>query len=161
MNVFYTLDRKGMLSAGMQINGGPFKPTQHSNTYNSPNATIWNQRNDPSPLIEWALEAHRKALFSNAVSRFNCIFAWEDIETAQWFRSFSQAPLATPIYEVYSDGKIHKGDMNVYNAKCDSSEFTLRLDAYWSGVTRTINNGLGPAWEILVELPAKIGKRVA
>ncbi|WP_293649232.1 hypothetical protein [uncultured Pantoea sp.] len=161
MRVFYTLDRSGKLVDGLQINDGSFKSTSHSNNYNSPNATIWNQQNDPGPLLEWALEAHRKALFANAVSRFNCIFAWEDLETAKWFRGFSRSPLSTPIYEVHSDGKIHKGDMYVYNAQCGSSEFTSRLDAYWSSSTRAVNNGLGPAWEILVELPATIGKRVA
>lgn len=161
MKVFYTLDRNGMLSDGMQINGGPFKSTQHSNTYNSPNATIWNQRNDPGPLIEWALEAHRKALFSNAVSRFNCIFAWDDLERAKWFRGFAKFPLSTPIYEVHSSGKFHRGDMNVYSAQCSSSEFTARLNAYWSGSTLSVNNINDPAWEILVELPATIGKRVA
>lgn len=161
MKLFYTLDRRGMLFDGMQINGGSVNSTQHSNTYNSPNVTIWNQQNDPGPLIEWALETHRKALFANAVSRFNCIFAWEDLDTAKWFRGLSRAPLSTPIYEVHSTGRIHKGDMNVYNAQCNSSEFTSRLDAYWSGTSRATNNGLGPAWEILVELPATIGKRVA
>lgn len=119
---------------------------------------IHNRENQPSAMIEYALELLRQQRYPSKPSRFVSMFACETLDSAKHFRGqYFPNKLTTPIYEIISHDNVHRGDMNLLNAACSISEFDRRLNAYWSGESLYLDEDYEPFWEILIPLPAHIG----
>ncbi|WP_148203482.1 DUF2441 domain-containing protein [Sodalis glossinidius] len=110
--------------------------------------------------IEMLLEERRRNSFPEKPSRFQSLFVCKSVRDAAWFRGFSKSPIDTPIFEIHALTGWHRGDMRLLNMNCTPVELSYRLDLYWKGMTDQTSEGTPPFWEILIPLPAKVGKKV-
>jgi len=124
------------------------------------------QRDDDSLalLVGLVLELVRKAYYPDKPSRYQSLFACETPEDARQF-GLTQAKAgendtSAPVYEVYTKGKIHRGDMNIINNECSVLELYRRAHIYWSGTTQELHDGYFPLWEYLLPLPAFTAKMI-
>ncbi|MFV8762071.1 hypothetical protein ACNSO7_27110 [Yersinia enterocolitica] len=178
MTIFYTLDRMLSLTTGIQLDltasACPVTSLQthalsrfdngvsrHANNlfFNS-NINLVQSEAGCSSIIEILLEERRRASFPEKPSRFQSIFACSTIQGVAWFRGSSKCPIDTPIFEVYASTGWHRGDMNLLNMNCTPTEFSYRLDLYWQGITYKAWDNYSPFWEIVIPLPARIGKKI-
>ncbi|HGJ5855346.1 MAG TPA: hypothetical protein ACHBZ9_16855 [Arsenophonus nasoniae] len=178
MSTFFTLDRLGVLQAGMNINLIPIESNlselqshiselfglniSHHGNFHFLNTQINLVRSNDScsQIIEMLLEERRKAKYPYKPSRFKSMFACESTEDALWFCGKSGAPVCTPIFEI-SSSYFHRGDMNLLNMDCSPIELSHRLDLYWQGETKQLYHEYFPFWEIVIPLPACIGNSVS
>lgn len=74
-------------------------------------------------MWEMALETARQALAPDAVSRLDCLFAWETAEMARSFRD--RFRLGSLIYEVEPllDAKTHRGDFDLISSNVPGGPF--------------------------------------
>ncbi|EMD6813344.1 DUF2441 domain-containing protein [Citrobacter koseri] len=179
MLTYYAVDRRGLFKqnervqlatisdtskfseqAAIQFNAGI---SPHGITYFiGDNFHVHNNVNQPAACIEYALELLRQQRYPEKPSRFLSVFGCETLDGAKHFRGqYEPHKLSTPIYEITSNGKVHKGDMNLLDARCPVYEFENRLDAYWSGESYPLYESYEPFWEIIIPLPANIGALVA
>lgn len=181
MSVYYTVDRGAFFRPNMALNLLPISSdetqslitlaTKQFESGLSPHGMeylaathnhIHNRENQPSALIEYALELLRQQRYPSKPSRFISIFACETLDSAKHFRGqYFPNRLTTPIYEIISRGNVHRGDMNLLNAACSICEFDMRLNAYWSGESFYLGENYEPFWEILIPLPAHTGELIA
>jgi hypothetical protein len=171
MKTFYTVDRAGALFDGavidivkhddispknLQIHVDSLFPngvSSHGDRYflkNDSHGQI------TSAAIELLFEYVRRANFSGLPSRFESLFACETIEDALKFRSYFGKP-SDSIFEVFSDRTSFKGNMALLDNNQTSLVCSYFADEYWNG-----NQGplTGCFWEVLLELPVKIGKQI-
>lgn len=112
---------------------------------------------DISYSIDWGLEFYRRAMYPNAPSRYECVFACESLSGAMAFRAQYRHP-DDPIYEINADeDSIHRGDMSLLNNSSTCLVYTYQIEHYWSGKTFSQQ----PFWEVLIPLPATIGNQIA
>ncbi|EAQ9101146.1 hypothetical protein CFG14_22540 [Salmonella enterica] len=175
---FYTLDRAGTLVEDARIDyQDTFSPivelkehiesrfwqkvSRHGNNYFfNYNINLLSSNENLSVFMEMLLEERRRASFPDRPSRFRSLFACETVREAAWFRGSSKANLSTAIYEVHSELVCHRADMKLLNVNCTPPEMSHRLDLYWQGKTKELYPGYEPFWEVLVPLPAIIGRRI-
>lgn len=178
MDTFYTLDRCLSLKTGMQLTLAapqcPVIPLQSHATMMLPDGisrhaenyflnlsvNLVNSDERYSAIIEMMLEDRRRSCFPEKPSRFQSIFACESVKDVTWFRGYSRAPIATPIFEIHSTTNCHRGDMNLLNMNCPPLELSRRLDLYWRGETDVLWDNYTPFWEVLISLPATVGNVV-
>lgn len=176
MPTFYSLDRRGLYREGqlyslMHVDAelrsdGSILDDQIFQQGISPQGLTYvlqspfnNPQNPYGPTIELALEIIRKERFPDKPSRFQSMFACEDLDDVKHFRGTSGSNRSTPIYEVMTE-TYHRGDMNLFNVQCNMHEFYQRIVKYWSSMTHD-TEGYTPFWEIVIPLPAQIGSRIA
>lgn len=109
------------------------------------------------------LELVRRAEYPHKTSRYEALFAVESLEAAKEFRlgqSKTESDHAAPIYEVYTEGEPHKGDMNLIDMNCSALEFYHRAHLYWQGKSEQLHDKYEPFWEILLPLPAYTAMQV-
>lgn len=172
MPTFYTLDRRGFLRENERFqlitapSLNPFNDqtfaeglSKHGELYHL-QFGIYNQQNIPAGAIEYSLELVRRLQFPDKPSRLQSMFACEHLDHAKHFRGTSGSKISAPIFEVNSDN-YHRGDMNLINAGCNMAEFHRRMVSYWQGESYAIEENYEAFWEIIIPLPATIGRRVA
>ena len=109
-----------------------------------------------SPAIELLFEYVRRAHFPTAISRFQSFFACETEAEAVSFKNIYGSSTDS-IYEIYTNNNYMKVNMNLLinnNTTLVCSHFAHE---YWSGSSSTLPN---PFWEMLLELPIRIGKKL-
>jgi hypothetical protein len=126
---------------------------------------FWSGHSTPKHMesaLELHLEMHRRAFHPHKPSRFVSIFCCQSIEEAIQFRDRG-GPANFPIYEVTCDEKnIHVADMNIINPTATTLVFSQHMDMYWSGKSMKGFIPTHPEFnEVIVPLPATIGKRIA
>lgn len=176
--IYYSADRRGLYQPDQQLSLTQFNDmspsilqdflnanypegvSTHGETYLLKNSAI---STNPSVLLEMLLENVRLAKFPEKPSRLQSMFACRSIEEVRTFQSGVGANAGGHIYEVVSDANVHIGDMNLYTLNCTSIVLMTRLDMYWRGETFAADLALNhePFWEVIVPLPATIGRRVA
>ncbi|MCU6226573.1 DUF2441 domain-containing protein [Morganella morganii] len=130
--------------------------------YNNLNNYVQNNGNQPNVIIEYALELLRQQRYPEKPSRFVSMFGCETLDEAKHFRGqYFPNRQSTPIYEIISNDRVHKGDMQLLDAGCPIHEFDTRLNAYWSGESYALYENYEPFWEIIIPLPARTGEQVA
>lgn len=122
-------------------------------------------RSDESEALMMGLimEQTRKAKFPNKVSRYQCLFACETFEEALFYRADqakTEEAKNTPIYEVYTKGVVHRGDMNLINTECTILELYRRVTIYWSSDSSLLHDAYKPFWEILLPLPVFVASTI-
>ncbi|EBH5932283.1 hypothetical protein CQX38_03310 [Salmonella enterica] len=179
MSIYYTVDRSCILKqneqiqlittqdtsklseqAAMQFHAGI---SQHGiNYFIDDNFHVHNNGNQSASCIEYALELLRQQRYPEKPSRYLSVFGCETLDGAKHFRGkYHPQKLSLPIYEITSNKEVHRGDMNLLDARCPAYEFERRLNAYWAGESYNIYESYEPFWEIIIPLPANIGAPVA
>lgn len=191
MSVFFTVDRSGLLSSGHVIQFNPLPNPSELNTqrkssdielqqfiarnyplgisrHGSQYLLENSQRNisfdngqrqtfiDVSHSIEATYEMARQIYAPEAPSRMCCMFATETIEEARAFGTNYAHGGIYSVYEVHPRERTFKADMNLLHFSTNMVETLALAEKYW-----TQQNTQNPNYEILVELPAEIGDRVA
>lgn len=180
MSIYYAVDRRGLFKQNGQLNLSAMSldttklPVQAASQFKSgisphgityyigENFHVQNNANQPAASIEYALELLRQQRYPEKPSRFLSIFGCETLDEAKHFRGqYAPHKLSSPIYEISSNEKVHRGDMNLLDARCPIFEFDRRLNAYWSEETYPLREAYEPFWEIIIPLPANIGALIA
>lgn len=133
----------------------PESVTQHGDRYCMSNVP---EGSGSTFGFEFYLEMVRQADFSDKHSRFQSVFAWENLEDARWFaREYSDDNLdRATILEIEGE-KVHKGDFNLATVPSFNYMMTLSFcHLYWEGEEGTQN----PHWEILLEPPVEVVEEV-
>lgn len=184
MAIYYSVDLKGKLHSGCLVTLGQYELNKatlvdfmnmqypdgismHGCNYLY-NPEVMMSENTPvssALVIGLVFELVRKAHFPEKPSRYQSLFACENINEVQKFRDYQvenngDNPAAN-IYEVVSNHDVHRGDMKLLDTDCPVLELYRRAFLYWSGSTDMLYDGYEPFWEILIPLPAFIGKKVA
>src|SRR5690554_2731854 len=169
---FFAVDRAGTLIEGMVLElvrhadvEPDFLQAHVDNLYPSGLSAHGEQyllRNDSrgnlaSPIIELLFENVRKAHFPDRPSRFQSIFACCSIEEARQFRS-SYGEINSPIWEVYTEGPVFKGNMRLLDNNQTSLICSYLAHEYWSGHDGPAE--LSGLTEVVLELPVTVGARV-
>jgi len=117
-------------------------------------------------LREYHAESVRSSpTFHGRPSRLRCIFAANTIEEAAWFGNSIEPKPETriPIYEAFASNFCTL-DMVWLDYDCDANLFLQYCRRYWygeiSGHTPIVGARKTPRLEVLVPLPARIGKLV-
>ncbi|WP_448127758.1 DUF2441 domain-containing protein [Salinicola sp. NYA28a] len=110
-----------------------------------------------SPIIELLFENIRKAHFSGRPSRFQSVFACCSIEEARQFKA-SYGDESSPIWEVYKDGPIFKGNMRLLDNNQTNLICSYLAHEYWSG--RQGPTEFSGLTEVVLELPVTVGTRI-
>lgn len=84
------------------------------------------------------------------------MFGFETIEDALRFRKKE----SDGIFELMTEGNVHRGDMTVYTLAPTMAEIDARLHIYWEGKQIDMP-GHQSIWENVLALPVMVGKRVA
>lgn len=109
-----------------------------------------------SGFIELLLEATRKAHYPDKPSRYQSMFAWGTLDEALQFRA--QKP-EDPIYKITAMGQVHRGDMTLLNISDSFACIDHRMHLYWQ--SETLHHvGYETVWELVLELPVKIGEKI-
>lgn len=121
---------------------------------------------DNALLIGLILELVRRSDFPDKPSRYQSLFACQEISEVKQFRELlanergDDGIRTAPIYEVRNQNPVHRGDMRLLNSDGPILDIYRRAHLYWSGESLTHANGEDPFWEILIPLPASTGRRV-
>lgn len=110
---------------------------------------------DYSYLLEMNIEYVRKAYYPNAPSRMQSVFACETIDAAREFRKLC-GPLCAEknIYAIESNNAL-RADMKLLLLGKRNAAGSFLAHKYWKG-----GSGTEPFWEFIVELPAKVIRKV-
>ncbi|WP_291968563.1 DUF2441 domain-containing protein [Candidatus Symbiopectobacterium sp.] len=117
-------------------------------------------------LVGLVFELVRRSCFPEKPSRYQSLFACQQISEVKQFRELladekdDDEIRKASIYEVITEGTVHRGDMRLLNSDCPVLELYRRAHLYWSGEPSPLNKGEKPFWEYLIPLPALIGQRV-
>lgn len=164
----YTIDRKGYLSAGQIIeltNYNDVDPpvlqdhvnslfpagvTSHGELYllrgNTP-------ANGVNAVIELLYEYVRRSNYLHRPSRFQSMFAVEDIQSAKLFRARYGNNLGA-VWKVQCDN-VFKADMNYLHMNCSLLTLSYNAAQYWNG-----QQSPTPFWEYLMKPPIQVVERV-
>ena len=109
-------------------------------------------------LLELHFEYIRHIYYKNTLSRFQCLFAYEDINKAREFKRANKN--MGMIYEVEPSGLIFRSDMNWL--KFDFTPETQKHYAmsYWTGKPFSTEKHYEPQWECLIDLPVIIKQEI-
>lgn len=120
-------------------------------------------------LIGLVFELVRRSHFPNKPSRYQSLFACQEISEVKQFRELladqrGEDEIRTAaIYEVLTEDVVHRGDMNLLSDDCPVLELYHRAYLYWSGEPAPVKEGEEeetPFWELLIPLPVLIGQRI-
>ena len=166
MKRFFHVDRNGGLQEGQEINFVKFyeiKPDElqdHFNVLYPEGFSNWginfllNYANNTDSLTEILFDYVRRSCFKERPSRFQSVFAFDNIEQAKDFRYRFNNSIGN-IWEIEANN-FFKADMNLLDLK---SFKLMQLDyhahLYWKG--ETIGN---PYWEYLLVPPVKVIRKV-
>jgi hypothetical protein len=109
--------------------------------------------------IDLSLELFRRSFFKTKPSRYQSIFAWDNIEDAKAFMGslLPEFPNCV-IYEISANSEdLHRGDMSLLTFGSTNLVYADLLRLYWNGTT--FNKS--PKWEYLIPLPVKVGARAS
>lgn len=109
--------------------------------------------------IDLSLELFRRSFFSAKPSRYQSIFAWDNLDDAKSFMAslLPEFPKCV-IYEVENPSNdIHRGDMSLLTFGKTNLVYADLLRLYWNGTT--VNQS--PKWEYVIPLPVKVGAIVS
>lgn len=175
MSVFYSLDRLCSFQSGMQIRleeaTFPIVTMQSFIQERFQTGVSRHGRmlaldasarvfNNSSSQCEIVFELYRRAHHPDKPSRYLSMFGCETIKEAAYFRGFSRCGTEVSIFEVNSGAGFHRADMNLLNSNCPPAEMEFRAELYWTGKTMNLHEGYLPFWEILIPLPATIGRKI-
>ena len=168
--IFYTVDRTGYLKESMILDLQIYKDIEpdylqthvdklfpdgvssHGNIY------FLNGKQDTlhvSPNLELVFEYVRRSNFKDLPSRFQSVFAWDNIEDARWFLKNYPGEKSF-LYEVKSD-VIHKANMKLLNANSSILVTSYFAEMYWKGEEGSVGE---IRWEYLLKCPVQVLKRV-
>jgi len=117
---------------------------------------------DPTINIDWSFEFYRRAQHLDKPSRWQCLYAWQQLDEAIAFRSSKGSP-SDPIFEIDTDLRnCHIADMSLLDNADSALIHTYRAELYWQGQTMPnhLCNGWRSQWEVLVPLPVTIGRQI-
>lgn len=109
--------------------------------------------------IDLSLELFRRSFFSTKPSRYQSIFAWDNLDDAKSFMAslLPEFPNCV-IYEISANSEdIHRGDMSLLTFTSTNLVYADLLRLYWKGTTFNER----PIWEYVVPLPVKVGAKVS
>ncbi len=171
MGRYFTVDRNRTLEEGKIINlvkysdVGPQElqahvdslfpdgVTRHGEHYMLKGQTSAMDRNK-SPTIELLFEYVRRSHFPSRPSRFQSIFAFENIDQAVSFRN-KYGKSDGLIWEVESDAAF-KADMLLLTLKDSLLRLSYNAHQYWRGMS----SGNNPVWEYLMVPPVRVIRRI-
>ena len=105
-------------------------------------------------VIELLFEYVRRSRFPSRPSRFQSVFAFENIDQAVDFRNEYGTPDSL-IWEVESDVAF-KADMRLLTLEGSLLTLSYNAHRYWKG----ISSGDNPLWEYLMVPPVKVIRRI-
>ena len=105
-------------------------------------------------VIELLFEYVRKSHFPSRPSRFQSVFAFENIDQAVSFRN-EYGTSDSLIWEVESD-VVFKADMRLLTLQGSLLSLSYNAHRYWSG----ISSGNNPVWEYLMVPPVRVLRRM-
>lgn len=108
-----------------------------------------------NPMLELLFEHVRKGSFQTRPSRFQSMFAVDDLDLALEFRE-KYSTYSAPIYRVSAEATF-RGDMHLLNAGHSALVTSWLAFQYWNGEAGTAQ----PFWEWILKHPVEIGERVA
>ncbi|QBY42263.1 DUF2441 domain-containing protein [Arsenophonus nasoniae] len=117
-------------------------------------------------LIGLVFELVRRSYFPEKPPRYQSLFACQQISEVKQFRELladekdDDEIRTASIYEVITEGIVHRGDMRLLNSNCPVLELYRRAHLYWSGEASPLKKGEKPFWECLIPLPALIGQQM-
>ncbi|MCQ1664004.1 hypothetical protein [Escherichia coli] len=114
---------------------------------------------DVNASIDLSLELFRRSFFSTKPSRYQSVFAWDNLDDAKSFMEslLPQFPNCV-IYEIYANSEdIHRGDMSLLTFGSTNLVYADLLRMYWAGTTFKGS----PLWEYVIPLPVKVGSKVS
>lgn len=179
---FYTLDRGWSLTAGLPVLATPLAGfpqvssaaraelmrwypdglTRHGAQYlfeaNGGSVSI-------SSHVELTFEAVRRLDYPAVPSRFQSLFACDDLETAQVFAREYQngSPGDANVWRVAHAGRRMRADMRLLTCGAQGIDVFTMAAAYWSGhqIDRVRPDlGAQPFWEWLLVPPVRVVERV-
>jgi len=107
-----------------------------------------------SPVIELLFEYVRRTHFPSCPSRFQSVFAFENITQAENFKN-KYGTSGSLIWEVESDVTF-KTDMSLLTLQGSLLVVSYNAHRYWKG----ISSGNNPVWEYLLSPPVKVIRRI-
>lgn len=114
---------------------------------------------DVNASIDLSLELFRRSFFSDKPSRYQSIFAWDNIDDAKAFMAslLPEFPNCV-IYKISANPEdIHRGDMSLLTFGSTNLVYADLLRLYWNGTTFNER----PKWEYVIPLPVKVGAKVS
>jgi hypothetical protein len=178
---FYTVDRKGLLSEGISINmiktddalnmiefNGNVKHhiAKHLHTI-CPSGISHHgfqylfHKPDPksaSYSIDLIFENIRQAYYPQRPSRFQSLFAFDNLNQAKsFYNKHKEEYPSSKIHEVITSNKYHKGNMNLLHQGNENIWVSYFAHLYWDSKSIEFCEN---EWEILLELPVTIGKKI-
>lgn len=110
--------------------------------------------NGVNQVVEIIFEYVRRSHFPSCPSRFQSVFAHEDIDQAIKFRN-EYGKSDSLIWEVESDPAF-KADMRLLTLKGSLLVLSYNAHRYWKGFP----SGNNPIWEFLIVPPIKVVRRI-
>lgn len=110
--------------------------------------------NSVNGVIELIFEYVRRSYFPSSPSRFQSVFAFENINQAIHFRN-EYAKSDNIIWEVESDNAF-KADMRLLILRGSVLFLSFNAHKYWKGISSEDN----PIWEHLLVPPVKVIRRI-
>jgi len=165
MKTFYHADRNLSLTAGQELvvnerGLSPFGSVYWSHIQSEPPPG-----SDEAVIREYCAE-QALHMVGFLWSRHCCVFAAETIQEAVAFaRAILPVPdHPVPIYEIFAD-RASKHDMTWLDYRVDVDRLIQYCCEYWRGTASNHQPISGPRkppqWEILIPLPAQVGRLVA
>jgi hypothetical protein len=172
VEVFYTVDRVGNLSDGLEISltkHEDIRPPElslHVNKLYPDGVSAHGERyllqsesrgNIASPAIELLFEYVRQSYFPDKPSRFQSFYACASVAEAQEFKRL-YGSANNSIWEVKTDNNYFSGNMRLLDNNQTSLVCSYISHEYWNG-----NKGpkeLHGIQELLLELPVTIGSKI-
>jgi len=169
MKCYFTIDRNKTLEKGQIINLVKYsdvKPselqthvdslfpdgvTNHGERYMLKGQALAKGKNE---VIELLFEYVRRSHFPSRPSRFQSIFAFENVEQAVNFRN-EYGTSDSLIWEVQSD-VVFKADIRLLTLRDSLLVLSYNAHQYWSGISYEDN----PVWEYLMVPPVKVISRI-
>ncbi len=108
-----------------------------------------------SPALELTFEYVRRSIYPDRPSRFQCMFAVDNLESARLFME-KHPDYDSSIWEVDAE-VVFRANMNMLYAGDSILVTSYRANMYWAGDPGP--DGF-PFWEYLLKCPVIIGKRV-
>lgn len=166
----FTVDRRRSLSNGFVcklIEHGDISPREISDLCMelcpggvSFHGELYLVRNERSTSVtdantEIIFELVRRAKYPNRPSRYQSLYALDDLETARQFMDITGAN-GSPVYKVESEDSF-RADMHLLDSRMSAIVKTYFANLYWQGLPHP---ALLPFWERLVPCPVTIGEQI-
>jgi hypothetical protein len=106
-----------------------------------------------SYMVEIFWEYVRWREYPDKPSRFQSVFAWDDLERAI---EFAKQAGSGVVFEIENDGRYFVADMNLLRLDFDPDKQMNRARLYWEGRPGETDTLYTPQWEYLVVPPARV-----